>query len=431
MRLPLQKSMKNKTQWQLTDWLAYIEASHPAEIDMGLSRTQAVLDNLFLDFAHSKIITVAGTNGKGTTCAMLESFALAAQKSVGVYSSPHIHHYNERVRINREVLSDKAHCDAFQRVDAARANIPLTYFEFSTLAGLVLLHDAKLDCVILEVGLGGRLDATNVVSCDVAIITSIGLDHQAFLGDTRELIAVEKAGIMRRAKPAIIGEPDPPQSLRQAVTEHGANARWVGEDFSHSLQDGRWHYRDPQRTVTTHIPRIPHHNVATAVATVGVLGWQLSDEKLIGCIEQTGMRGRLQSADFGQYQDKIIFDVAHNPQAAEYLASWLAAQQYQHITVVIGMMADKDIARTLAPLVPLATRWLCVDLETPRAIAGKALAEKVNAVTDSSVSYVGDAVDALIAAYQSAQSVDKVLVLGSFLTVSEVQAALQTFNQEV
>jgi dihydrofolate synthase/folylpolyglutamate synthase len=398
---------------------------------MGLSRTQAVLDNLFLDFTASHIITVAGTNGKGTTCAMLEAFALASQQSVGVYSSPHIHHYNERVRINRDVLDDKAHCDAFFRVDTARQDIPLTYFEFSTLAALVLLHDAKLDCIILEVGLGGRLDATNVVDCDLAIITSIGLDHQAFLGNTRALIAVEKAGIMRPATPVIIGEPQPPASLRQAVVDHNAIATWVGEDFTHALADGQWDYRDAHRHITTHIPRIPHHNAATAVAALGQLGWSLIDEQLCQCIEQTTMSGRLQSADFGAYEDKLLFDVAHNPQAAEYLSTWLRAQQTFHITVIVGMMADKDIVNTLAPLVPLATRWLCVDLALPRAIAGNALAEQVKVLTDKPVDYVGKAHDALMVAYEHAQSVDKVLVLGSFFTVSEVQAALHTFNQEV
>ena len=426
--------MNPKADWNLEQWLVYIEASHPSEIELGLERTREVYQRLSLNWDSTTVITVAGTNGKGTTCTLIEQVALATLRSVGVYSSPHIHQYEERVRVNGQQLSAEQHVQAFWVVEQARADIPLTYFEFGTLAALVLLAQAKLDCVLLEVGLGGRLDATNVVDSDLAVITSIGLDHQAFLGDTRELVATEKAGVMRPHKPAVIGEYEPPYTLREAVIAHQASAFWVGQDFSHSVRDGRWHYHSLNRQFSTSIPQIPHHNVATSVAVIDVLGWHISDSQLTTVIEQTKMVGRLETASLNGEPDKILFDVAHNPHAANYLKIWLEAKNISNISVIVAMMADKDVWGTLQPLADKVKSWHCLSLDIPRALPAKSmqslLLTRLHELTVEEVPVYYNAQEALVGVNKTAHEVELVVVLGSFFTVSAVQQALIDFNSK-
>ena len=225
----------------LNDWLLRLESMHPKAIDMGLDRVAAVAQLLGLKFS-CPVITVGGTNGKGSTCAMLESILLQGGYRVGLYTSPHLLHFNERARINGEIASDDALCAAFEKVDAARRDISLTYFEFSTLAILLLFVEAGLDAVILEVGLGGRLDAVNIIDADVAIVTSVDLDHQDYLGDTREAIGFEKAGIYRAGRPAICSDPAPPASLIDHATKIGADLWLFGRDFNYSGDRQQWNY---------------------------------------------------------------------------------------------------------------------------------------------------------------------------------------------
>ena len=426
--------MNPKADWTLQAWLDYIEASHPSEIELGLDRTQTVYERLSLDWQSTTVITVAGTNGKGTTCTLIEQVAMATERSVGVYSSPHIHQYEERVRINGQMQSQEQHIQAFSIVEHARGNIPLTYFEFGTLAALVLMAKAQLDCVILEVGLGGRLDATNVVDCDLAVITSIGLDHQAFLGDTRELIAIEKAGIMRSQKPVVIGEYEPPKTLCDAVVTHQANGFWVNQDFTHKLIDGSWHYQSQKRQFSTKIPKIPHHNVATSVAVIDQLGWQISDTRLRIVIERTQMSGRLETASFNGAPNKILFDVAHNPHAAIYLNTWLEANNISSISVMVAMMADKDVWGTLHPIAGKVESWHCLPLDIPRALPAEEMqALLLNHLPEHSECdvLVHCSADAALASVEStAHDVQLVVVLGSFFTVSAVKQALTDCNSK-
>ncbi|MFS1704759.1 Mur ligase family protein, partial [Alteromonas sp. AMM-1] len=257
----------------LTQWLAYLESIHPTAIDMGLDRVKQVAATLNIHF-NSRVVIVGGTNGKGTTCALMEQALLRSGRTVGVYSSPHLLDYRERVRVQGELPDEAVFCTAFQQVEKARGSISLTYFEFGTLAAMLMLMQAELDVVILEVGLGGRLDATNIVETDCAVITSIGLDHQDWLGDTREKIATEKAGIIRQTGKVVIGEPQPPETLIDAVKQKQANALWQGKDFSISeTAQGLLLLHPDGRTIALPDTVIPANNVATAFATLHHLGY--------------------------------------------------------------------------------------------------------------------------------------------------------------
>jgi len=409
----------------LDDWLAYLESIHPVGIDMGLGRVQQVYTRMALDWSSATVITVAGTNGKGTTCAFIEQAAMLSKRSVGVYSSPHINIYNERVRINHALLDDAAHTAAFFAIQQARGDVSLTYFEFGTLAGLWLLNQQQLDVVILEVGLGGRLDAINIVDSDVAVITSIGLDHQAYLGDTRELIAIEKAGIMRAHKPVIIGEIDPPETLIQAVQTHQAIATWAGKDFSYQVQQQHFRYQSEQLSLSTTLPHIPLPNVATAIAVIEQLGWTLSPTQWQECVELTRLSGRLTvftEHALGPTAPTILLDAAHNPHAAEYLVKHIEIMQPQRIFAICGVMKDKDIRGLLAPFVPIVTHWYPCDVSIDRAAKASDIALCLSADLDvdaQHITAVDHPITGVIHAINTANEQDLVVIFGSFFTLSD------------
>jgi len=427
--------------WSLSQWLQHLESIHPSEIDMGLDRVREVYHRLNLSWSRHTVITVAGTNGKGTTCAMLEQASILKNKSVGVYSSPHISKYNERVRINQTLLNDYKHCEAFMTVEKVRGDISLTYFEFGTLAALVLLNKPSIEIVLLEVGLGGRLDATNIVEPDIAVITSIGLDHQAFLGNSRDAIAREKAGIIRKDKPVIIGEIDPPLSLQNIARELNAEARWAGKDFMYSVLDHTWHYRSQGLDVTTSLPSIPLPNVATALAVIEELNWNINFVFCQTLVEKTTLSGRLQkmTPDVSN-PNKVPFllDVAHNPQAAEYLAKHLHVLGFTgtndantgKLHAIFGAFKDKDITGVLSPLIPLLTSLHCITLPGERAAdkdelvaTAKSLSKDLNINSGESIAAIYKAV------LKTAHSDDLVLVFGSFYTVDALLTFLK-FNVE-
>mgnify|MGYP001461542073 FL=1 len=400
----------------LPQWLEYLESIHPSAIDMGLDRVNEVAQRLNLRF-DARVITVGGTNGKGTTSALIENALLIEGQSVGVYSSPHLLDYRERVRINGTLPDAAAFCDAFEQVEQARGDISLTYFEFGTLAAMLMLMAAELDVVVLEVGLGGRLDATNIITPDCAVITSIGLDHQDWLGDTREKIAVEKAGIIRHGGKVVIGEPEPPHTLREAVKALNADAWWQNQEFSIARRtDGAVTFTAAEQTLELSDTAIPLNNVATALAVLKHAGFIVSDATMQQAVANTQLPGRRQLI---ASQPATYLDVGHNPQATESLAEWLDSKTFEQLHIVVAMLNDKAPAASLAPFKRFAPQWYLASTHGPRGLS----AEKLAAAVENTPNCLFPAVtEAYEAARQDAYSEDLILVVGSFHTVADILA---------
>ncbi|MCO6523463.1 MAG: bifunctional tetrahydrofolate synthase/dihydrofolate synthase [Candidatus Schmidhempelia sp.] len=406
----------------LSTWLCYLEHLHNRSIELGLSRILKVAKLLDVEKPAPYVITVAGTNGKGTTCRILEMILLAANYRVGVYSSPHLLHYTERVRINNQHLPDQTYVAAFELIEQARGNISLTYFEFSTLAALLAFKQSQVDVVILEVGLGGRLDATNIVDSDIAIITSIALDHTDWLGDTRESIGREKAGIFRAHHPAIVGEPDMPQSISDYAQslqvdlfacKPNKQARW-----SYEVTDEDWRfYSDRQVLENLPLPHVPLANAATAVAALVYSSLNIDNKAIKKGILKASLPGRMQTV---MSDPLVILDVAHNPHAAKYLEIQLTKLRIKRhkngaIRFVIGMLSDKDIASTLHCL--SADYWYCGSLYGERGASALTLAQYLPKETTKTFTSVFDAWQC---AFAEADRNDIIVVCGSFHTVAEV-----------
>ncbi|MDG0801406.1 bifunctional tetrahydrofolate synthase/dihydrofolate synthase [Pectobacterium polaris] len=402
----------------LVTWLHYLEHLHAQAIDLGLERVKQVAEHLQLLQPAATIFTVAGTNGKGTTCCTLESILLAAGLRVGVYSSPHLVRYTERVRIQGKELPEAQHTRAFADIEAGRGAVSLTYFEFGTLSALQLFKQANLDVVILEVGLGGRLDATNIVDADVSVVTSIAIDHTDWLGNDRESIGREKAGIFRQGRPAVVGEPDMPGTIADVAAEKGAQLRRRGRDWEYSVQRETWSWQDKQRELSRlPLPNVPLANAATALAALHYSSLNVSEEAIRQGLQHAALPGRFQTV---QASPRLILDVAHNPHAAAYLANRLAAlPKTGKVRAVVGMLSDKDIAGTLAHLTPLVDAWYCAPLEGPRGATAQQIAEHLTRSQSFS-----DVVAAWQQAMSEATEQDIVIVCGSFHTVAHVMEAL-------
>ncbi|RUS02674.1 bifunctional tetrahydrofolate synthase/dihydrofolate synthase [Pectobacterium polaris] len=402
----------------LVTWLHYLEHLHAQAIDLGLERVKQVAEHLQLLQPAATIFTVAGTNGKGTTCCTLESILLAAGLRVGVYSSPHLVRYTERVRIQGKELPEAQHTQAFADIEAGRGAVSLTYFEFGTLSALQLFKQANLDVVILEVGLGGRLDATNIVDADVSVVTSIAIDHTDWLGNDRESIGREKAGIFRQGRPAVVGEPDMPGTIADVAAEKGAQLRRRGRDWEYSVQRETWSWQDKQRELSRlPLPNVPLANAATALAALHYSSLNVSEEAIRQGLQHAALPGRFQTV---QASPRLILDVAHNPHAAAYLANRLAAlPKTGKVRAVVGMLSDKDIAGTLAHLTPLVDAWYCAPLEGPRGATAQQIAEHLTHSQSFS-----DVVAAWQQAMSEATDQDIVIVCGSFHTVAHVMEAL-------
>lgn len=414
----------------LAEWLQYVERQHPQPIALGLERVARVLARLAVRI-ECPVFTVGGTNGKGSTCAMLESILQAAGFRTGLYTSPHLVRYNERVRLDGREAEDDALCEAFAAVEAARNDVPLTYFEFGTLAAIWLFAQAGLEAVVLEVGLGGRLDAVNVLDADCAVLTSIGIDHVDFLGATRESIGREKAGIFRRARAAVVADPSPPHSVMEAAQVAGARLLLLGRDFGYAPQDGQWRYWGPggTRAGLAHPALrggLQLRNAAAAMCALDILRERLP----VGM--QHVRQGLAKVALAGRFQvlpgrPQVILDVAHNPQAAQGLAQDLAGSGFARETIaVLGMLRDKDIAGVVRAVAPRVTRWHLATLGGERGasateLAAILLAENVSAPFAQHAS----AALAFAAAREEAGENDKIVVFGSFLTVGEVMAYLE------
>ena len=411
----------------LDDWLAHCEQLHPKTIDMGLDRVRAVAERMGLRF-DCPVFTVAGTNGKGSTCAMLEAILTQAGFRTGLFTSPHLVRFEERCRIRGQNVDAADLIAAFARVESARAEISLTYFEFTTLAILDTLARAGLDAVILEVGLGGRLDAVNIIDTDCAIITSIDIDHAELLGDTREKIGFEKAGILRTGRPAIVSDPVPPQSVIDRATEIGADLWLLGRDFNYSGDKQQWAWAGRgRRYAGLAYPALRGAN--QLINASGVLAALTAMRQQLPVTAQA-VRNGLALVDLpGRFQvvpgqPALVLDVAHNPHSVAALALNLDAMGFYPTThAVFGAMADKDLAPMLHRMDPLVDRWYFADLPTPRAASGAALQAAWQALTqrkDASSAVFSQPLDALHAAAAKAQAADRIVVFGSFYTVGGV-----------
>lgn len=412
---------------QLGDWLAHCERLHGKAIDMGLARVQEVAQRLALRF-DGPVITVAGTNGKGSTCAMLEAIALQAGYRTGVYTSPHLVHFEERCRIAGEIAQADALVPHFERVEAARGDVTLTYFEFTTLAILSLLAASGLDVVILEVGLGGRLDAVNAIDTDCAIITSIDLDHMELLGPDRESIGREKAGILRAGKPAIVSDPVPPHSVLQYAGAIGADLWLLGRDFNFSGDKQQWAWAGRGRRY----PGLAYPALRGANQLLNASGVLAALEALRPRLPVTAqaIRNGLAMVELpGRFQivpgqPTLVLDVAHNPHSVAALTANLDAMGFYPTThAVFGAMADKDLAPMLRKIGPIVDRWYFTDLPTPRADSAVALRETWKALEtrrDVHASTHANPKDAFDAAMAAANPADRIVVFGSFFTVGGV-----------
>jgi dihydrofolate synthase/folylpolyglutamate synthase len=413
----------------LAEWLAYLETLHSKAIALGLDRVESVASRL--DVAPARpVITVAGTNGKGSTCALLEEMLRADGYRVAMYTSPHLLRYNERVRINGAEASDAALCDAFAAVEAARAGTPLTYFEFGTLGALWLFARQKLDALILEVGLGGRLDAVNIVDPDVAVVTTVAIDHVDYLGATREDIGREKAGIFRPAKPAICADPDPPSSLIAHAAAIGATLVRIGRDYGYTAQSAQWDYWGPGGA--RHGLPYPalRGNYQLANASTALCAADALRDRVP--LSMGAVRAALVGIEWpGRFQvlpgrPVTVLDVAHNPQAARAFADNLGGMGFHPRTIaVFGIMSDKDIDAVIAPLIPRVDRWEVATLPPPRGSGADALRQRLQdaGVAPGAVREYADPAAAYRAAREEAAEADRIIVFGSFLTVASALAA--------
>jgi dihydrofolate synthase/folylpolyglutamate synthase len=411
----------------LADWLTYLESLHPKTIALGLERVAQVKQRLNLqpDFP---VIVVGGTNGKGSICAMLESILHAAGYKVGCYTSPHLLDYNERVRIAKQPVSDAELCASFVQIEQVRCDIPLTYFEFGTLAAMQCFIAHRVDVAILEVGLGGRLDAVNVFDADCAVVASVDIDHVDYLGDTREKIAFEKAGIFRRGRVAICADSDVPQAIRTQAQQVGAELWCIGSEFGFARHEGQWDYRSKigSRSAMPY-PALRGafqlNNASAALAALDALKGKLPVNMGVvrrGLVE-VELAGRFQ---FVPGKPQLILDVAHNPHAARSLAQNLANLPPAKTFAVFAMLKDKDMDGVVRALDAQIDVWLVAGIDAPRGATVAELAQVLhNAQVQGEVKPCASIADALHEASNRAGENDRITAFGSFYTVAEVMRA--------
>lgn len=456
----------------LNEWLAYIDSAHSQAIDMGLDRVVKVYRRLSLDFSSTCMVTVAGTNGKGTTCRFIEQACLQVPFRVGVYASPHIEQFNERIRVDGHDADDAMLCAAFAKVQAAASGlatqtlltdntpshasavavdaISLSYFEYATLAALVIFAESKLDVCVLEVGLGGRLDATNIIDAHIGVITSIGIDHQAYLGNTTEAIAGEKAGIIKPLQSVVIGYTEMQASVAEVLSAFSNTALLCGEAFGlyprlagrGALSSGcnspvsdcsGWINIDNKRLdIALNNAKIPPQNIMTALATLHLISRYfaraepllLTYTTLQALIAKVSVRGRFEVLS---ESPRIILDVAHNEDSAKYLVQRMQQMHFGHCHLVIGMLKDKNIEATIAHLSVLTPTWYCVDLPTERGEKGERLLTAVHSHQQEGRKF-DSAANGLKQAVDAASEDDVILIVGSFILASQ---CMQVMTQHV
>lgn len=404
------------------EWLEALEKRHPSVIELGLDRVEKVAQRLGVQHFSCPVIMVAGTNGKGSTVATLDAIYRAAGYQVATYTSPHLRMFNERIRYQGKTISDADLLAAFSRVEAHREPESLTYFEFTTLASLVFFQVQKPDIIILEIGLGGRLDAVNIVEPDVAVVTNIGLDHCDYLGSTLDSIAREKAGVFRANKPAISGDPQAPRRLYEEARARSAQWLEKGKDFSFRVIDEHtWEWSSAQKQLQLPMPRLSLENVATALMAVEALGLAVSHTAIAEGVSSAFIEGRFQTV---QQTPQIILDVAHNPHGVSFLLKQLAALPDVPTKAVFAMLADKDIEAVIGLAKSAFVSWYIADLSVPRAQPANKLAESLVQQGCHVSGIFENVAFALQQAHQDALKTDRIVVFGSFYTVAAALEAL-------
>ena len=419
-------SLSSQSCQTLADWLCYIEQSHPIDkIELGLERVKKVAARADLAKLPGKVILIAGTNGKGSTARTLEQLLLAQGFGVGVYSSPHLLRFNERLRLNNHDVTDALWVDALAQIEALRHEIALTYFEFTTLAAFAILKRQPVDFCLIEVGLGGRLDATNIVNPDISVLTTVDLDHQDWLGNDRESIGREKAGVFRQAKPVVIGELLPPASVRAMVSTLACPALIINQDYFYQVNTDGW---DWQCGAVAYqglpLPSLPVQNVATSLAVLKHLSLLPEHALLNQILTGITLAGRMQ---FLQHRPAIIVDVAHNPQSARYLATQLSAlkPRYGKVVALAGMLKDKDMVQALAPLTSVIDQWHLSSLPGSRGASAAQLSAALVSAASVQPDYqqYHDVTTAFSKLLSKLQDDDLLIIFGSFVTVSAVLAS--------
>ncbi len=424
----------------LSGWLDYIERQHPHSIQLGLERVQEVGMRMGLKRPAKRVITVGGTNGKGSTVAFIEAIARAATWRVGSYTSPHLLAYNERVRIDGVDAADEDLVSAFEAVEAARMGIPLTYFEYGTLAALWLFQQSELDLAILEVGLGGRLDAVNLIDSDVAVITTVGIDHQDWLGIDRESIGFEKAGIARAGKPFILGEDDPPSSVLGHGYAIGAVTIRAGCDFffeaidDESVRSGvQWRWHEVGFSIDLPMPTLAGtvqlRNAATAIAALRAVDKPIARAAYVQGVSRAQLAGRLQQFDRNHVQ--VVVDVAHNPQAARELAAWLQQTPVNGRTLaVFAALGDKDVVGIVDSLAGRIDDWFLAGLDNAgaRGLPVEAFAQRLEGTQAARGARFASVGQALAAAFDQSHAGDRIVLFGSFHTAATALEVMRGFG---
>jgi len=423
----------------LSDWLTWLETLSPSEINLGLERVQLMLERLHLP-RPTQVLLIAGTNGKGSSVAMTDALLRASGQRVGAYTSPHISRYNERIVVNGVAASDAEIVAAFENIEAVRGDTELTYFEFGTLAAVVVFAAAELDVWVLEVGLGGRLDATNAISPTASLITNISLDHCDWLGDDVETIAAEKAGVMRRGVATVFGATDVPDAIKAQAEKTAATLLLAGRDFEFQLgEDREWSWRGPSGQLQgLQLPGLAGEfqtgNAAAVLALLDVAGFAGAiDAELINrVLPKVSLAGRLQRlVSDGQ---EWLIDVAHNPAAAEVLASTLDSMESSGESAgttiaIVGLLNDKDVAGVIGPLAEQVDTWIAVTAASDRAVAANELARQISNITGKACLVAGSPLDAVEFARRNASENDRILATGSFFTVGPILDQLATESQ--
>lgn len=425
----------------LTEWLQWQEQLHPTEIELGLERTSEVYRRLGIRGIAANVFIVAGTNGKGSCVAFLDQLYRSAGYRVACYSSPHLLRYNERILIQGEQVSDAMLIDAFESIDRLREKISLTYFEFGTLTAFYLFAEYQLDVAILEVGMGGRLDATNIIDADVSLLTSIGLDHQAWLGDSREAIAFEKAGVFRPGQIAVCGERHPPDSIHREAYKHGVMLSQIGRDFDCTVSKHHWYWHDKHcdykklplpvsvhpnqyrdyKKMPVDIHPIQIDNVASALEAASLFASELPFQRsdIEYAIGHYALPGRCQLISDSP---QLWFDVAHNPQAIKVLVNTIKRVPANQTHVVLGFLIDKDVEAIVRLLEPQVDFWHLAAPFCDRALSADRLLEIIRRVSLKPASLYSSITEACRKAIASVTETDRIVVCGSFFTVSEAMA---------